>query len=79
MVKPVKKSKTANVEHSLLASLPWSCTHFGGQSEIEAYIDATGKWETIATVNMINDIDAEDVASFIVQHINRMNKEEKHG
>jgi hypothetical protein len=47
----------------------WSCTHFGNQSEIESYIAATGKWETVADVRPVAGVDAEDMADFIVNAV----------
>ncbi|MER2519938.1 MAG: hypothetical protein ABTQ34_04520 [Bdellovibrionales bacterium] len=61
---------------SLHATLPWSCTHFGDRSEIEAFIKETGKWETVAEVRAIGDVDAEDVASVIVRAVNQMRNAE---
>ncbi len=58
----------------LQATLPWTCTNFGNRSEIEAFIQETGKWETVAEVRAIGDVDAEDVASLIVQAVNALRK-----
>ncbi len=43
MAKPAKKTKGALREHALTSLLPWSCTHFGAESEIEAYVETSGK------------------------------------
>jgi len=64
-------------EQLILATRPWTCTNFGDQSEIEAYVEATGAWETIATVHAVNGVDAEDIASFIVRAVNLLGKSEK--
>jgi hypothetical protein len=62
-----------DIEKALLASLPWRCTNFGNSSEIDAYVEQTGKWETIAETHSVGEIiDAEDIASFIVGNINRV-------
>ena len=58
---------------------PWTCTHFGHQSEIEAYNEKTEKWETIADVRSTADFDAEDIASFIIEVVNSCPKARKHG
>jgi hypothetical protein len=71
----MKKTGRAQVkagrEKSLLATTPWSCTNFGQNSEIDAYVEETGTWETVAETHSVGGaIDAEDVASFIVEKIN---------
>ena len=51
----------------------WSCSHFGGLSEIDVFVEASGKWETAAEVHSVAGIDAEDIANFIIQVVaNRM-------
>jgi len=57
--------------HEILscATLQWSCTHFGCQSEIEVYVAATDQWETIAVVSAAAGLDAEDIAEFIVKAV----------
>ncbi len=67
---PKKKEKSGNALAPILESLPWSCTHFGGQSEIETYIPALEKWVTLAEVYSVGGIDAEDLADFIVRTVN---------
>lgn len=62
-------------EHCLQATLPWTCTHFGGRSEIETYVKETGTWETVAEVRAIGDVDAEDVACLIVKAVNALREE----
>jgi len=47
----------------------WSCTHFGGISEIELYVASTRQWETVATVNSAAGLDAEEIAAFIINKI----------
>jgi len=74
MVKPARKVKTAVLKTALLSSLPWACTHFGEESEIEAHVEATGKWETIADVHPFMGFDGEDIASFILRAVNNYEK-----
>jgi hypothetical protein len=62
--------KTPATQASIHATFPWRSTSFGNQAEIEALDPATGAWETIALVNAISGLDAEDVASFIVEIVN---------
>lgn len=68
MVKTSAKPKIS-VEKSILATLPWTSSSFGKQAEIDGFSPTTGKWETIATVNAIAGVDAEDVAAFIVEAV----------
>ena len=61
------KAKQAIAPEKILKK--WSCTHFGDISEIEVFIEASGHWETVAEVRPIANIDAEDIADFIVQAV----------
>jgi hypothetical protein len=47
----------------------WSCSLFGDKSEIDVFVESTGRWETAAEVHAVGGVDAEDVASFILQAI----------
>lgn len=40
------------------------------RSEISAYVDATGKWETIAIIPPTSDHTAEAISTFIAHSIN---------
>ena len=71
MVKPARQSKAAALQNTLLSTLPWACTSFGEESEIEVYNDAEGKWHTIADVHPFMGFDGEDIASFILRAINQ--------
>ena len=70
MSKAIKETRV----DSVYALEPWVCTHFGDLSEIDAYIVGTGKWETIANVQAVEGIDAEDIADFIVRAVNNQAK-----
>jgi len=74
MMPKVSRKSKSSMEISIVATLPWTCTNFGNQSEIEAYVKATGTWETIATVHVAGGVDAEDIAGFIVQAVNDREK-----
>lgn len=66
------QSKTVDIQH--IASAPqWTCTHFGRHSEIEAFISTTGQWETIADVRSVGNVDAEDLADFIISALRMHN------
>ena len=50
---------------------PWSCIHKPGvSSKIEAYIEAAGDWQTVATVQQTAFLDAERTADFIANAVN---------
>jgi len=69
MTKASAKPKVT-IEKSILATLPWTSSSFGKHAEIDGVNPITGKWGTIATVNAIADVDAEDLASFMVDLVN---------
>jgi hypothetical protein len=50
---------------------PWSLQHHPDHSEIEAYIEITGKMEIIAVIKSINHA---DIAEFIVALANEHNR-----
>jgi len=68
MAKTSAKTKIS-IENLILATLPWASSSFGKQAEIDGFNPTTGKWETIATVNTFVGVDAEDVASLIVEAV----------
>jgi hypothetical protein len=49
---------------------PWRCDHHADRSEITAYVEASGHWETVAVVPPTSGASAEAVATFIVRLIN---------
>ena len=68
MTKLSKKNK-ASPEQAILATRPWVSSSFGRQAEIDGFNSTTGTWDTIATVNSMAGVDAEDIASFIVKAV----------
>jgi hypothetical protein len=76
-VSKVTKKLKPIIEKSILATKPWSCTLSGKHSEIDVYVEATGNWETIGNIQGVADIDAEDIASFIVQAVNTYEKTQR--
>lgn len=61
---PVAKTKP------LYAVAPWSYRHYPDRCEIEAYVEASGDWETIVEIRQTAFIDAEVTATFIVHVVN---------
>lgn len=49
---------------------PWACQHQHDQSEICAYVEASGKWEIVAIVQQTAGASAEVMAEFICYLIN---------
>lgn len=47
----------------------WSCSLFGGKSEIDVFVESTGQWETAVEVHAVGGFDAEDIAAFITEAI----------
>jgi len=62
--KPVNKSKRFYRIH------PWQCRHHINHSEIVAYVEASGKWETVLTVHQTSGINTETMATFILNLVN---------
>jgi hypothetical protein len=49
---------------------PWECQHQRDQSEIRAYVEASGNWETVAVIRQTTGANAEAMAQFICYLIN---------
>ncbi|MBI1207281.1 MAG: hypothetical protein GC191_08330 [Azospirillum sp.] len=64
------KKQSATQANPVQATLPWTCTHLDGQSEIEARNAATGVWETIASVKGDEGFDRRAAADLIVKAVN---------
>jgi hypothetical protein len=61
-------------ERSFYSLHPWRCDHHPDHSEITAYVEASGQWETVAVVPPTSGASAEAVASFIVRLVNTSQK-----
>lgn len=72
MPRTARKPKAAAAIQAkpLYALAPWSCVHRPDGSKIEAYVEITGDWETIAHVPEAKGINAEATAGFIVKAVN---------
>ena len=68
----VKSSPLAmkNESRNYYALQPWKCRSLQDRMEILAYVEASGKWETVAVVPTTSGASAENVANFIVRLIN---------
>lgn len=47
----------------------WSCSLFGNKSEIDVFVESTGRWETAAEIHGAGKFDAEEIAAFIMDAI----------
>lgn len=47
----------------------WSCSLFGNKSEIDVFVESSGKWETAAEIRGVGKFDAEEVAAFIMEAV----------
>jgi hypothetical protein len=62
--------KTEPIARQLYSAQPWQSRHHEDYSEIVAYVEATGTWETIARVERTAGASAETAAAFIAHAIN---------
>lgn len=66
-----KKAKCPTTQlRQFYAAHPWQCRHHEDRSEITAYVEASGEWETILTVHPTSGASAESVAAYIAAIIN---------
>jgi hypothetical protein len=49
---------------------PWQCRHHANRSEIAAYVEASGAWETVAVIPATSGASAEAMAAFITGLVN---------
>jgi hypothetical protein len=59
-----------NQSRQFYAAHPWECRHHEDRSEIVAYVEASGEWETILTVHPTSGASAEVVAAYVAVIIN---------
>jgi hypothetical protein len=60
-----KPKNTATPSRLFYAAHPWECRHHEDRSEITAYVEASGEWETILTVQPTSGASAEVVAAYV--------------
>lgn len=66
-----KKAKSPTTQpRRFYTAHPWECRHHQHCSEITAYIEASGEWETILTVHPTSGAGAEVVAAYVAAIIN---------
>jgi hypothetical protein len=59
---------------SYYTAQPWQCQHAKDSSAITAYVEASGTWETVATIHTTSGNGAETLATFICNLINDTQK-----
>jgi hypothetical protein len=69
------EAQEPRIQDLILETLPWTSTSFGEQVEIESFCRKSNQWLTIATVNSVNGVDAEDLAAFIAERMNAVSNE----
>ncbi len=47
----------------------WSCSLFGNKTEIDVFVESSGKWETAAEMRGVGKFDAEEVAAFVMEAV----------
>jgi len=77
MPKTVRPEKSAKKQRGLYSIHPWEAHHKEKHSEITAYVENSGKWETVLTVHNTSGAAPETLASFILalvhEHQNKQN------
>lgn len=53
---------------------PWEHSNCGDQTEVSAYVEASGKWEVVAVVRPTSGASAETIASYITGIINQQQR-----
>jgi hypothetical protein len=70
MPKTTKPKNTTRQPKCLYSAHPWKCRYHKDRSEILAYVEASGAWETVADIRPTAGASAETMALFICDIIN---------
>jgi hypothetical protein len=68
--KPTGKSNAKPEPRSFYWLASWRCNHHADRSEIMAYVEASGTWETVAVIPPTSGASAEALAAFIARAVN---------
>lgn len=71
MPKKNQPMETPRKQRNYYSVHPWQCRHNKGNSEIQAYVEASGEWETVAIVNPTSGVSTECLANYICNLINK--------
>jgi hypothetical protein len=66
-----RKSRAGGAKpRSLYALHPWRCEPRGDDCDIMAYVEASGRWEAVATIPATPGARADELGGFIVRLVN---------
>jgi hypothetical protein len=66
-----KKAKSAVKQpRQFYTAHPWQCEHHQDRSDITAYVEASGEWETVLTVHPTSGASAEALATHVAAIVN---------
>ncbi len=74
MPKPPKKPAPENKPRSYYMVHPWEYRNRGDETEITAYVEASGAWEVVAVVRPTSGASAEALAAYITAIINQQHR-----
>lgn len=69
-----KKSAPATRAKAMFHLADWTCVHHPDRSEIQAYVEGSGDWQTIAEIRTAGFVDAEPTAEYIKRAVNDYEK-----
>jgi hypothetical protein len=69
-----KRSKAKNGPRPLCVPRPWQCEPRGADCALLAFVEASGKWKTIALVKKTPGASAETAAAYIAGLVNDMHE-----
>jgi len=67
---PKAKAPLKTQSEAMAVPAPWACRHEATKSYIDAYVDASGEWETVAEVLAQKGVDAKATAEYITRLAN---------
>jgi hypothetical protein len=70
MPKSTKSKRPAKQSRQFYVAHPWQCRHEKDRSDITAYVEASGEWETILTVQPTSGVSAEALATYVAAIMN---------
>lgn len=61
-----KKAKCPTTQpRQFYTAHPWRCHHHQDRSEVKAYVEASGEWETVLTVHPTSGASTEVLANYV--------------
>jgi len=70
MPKSTKSKRAATQSRQFYAAHPWQCRHREDRSDITAYVEASGEWETVLSVHPTSGASAEALATYVAAIMN---------